>query len=1010
MKKKFNAIFLIAFVFLIISVGFVTAVWYNPLTWFDNNENNHITTVEKGGITKIYDNNQKNLKIKDKNKVLIDLGLISPQKYLVEEGEDVKVAEFYLFDLDDSINNLFDLVNFYEIDKGFKKKNKDYWFKYGVEELVYECYVDEFEKEVCDYNLVVNWIRFNSLNELPNKNLKIGMFVNTMNEKEVEWIPTLKGFDISEWASYEVVTLSTYHDDAGNYSIDGIQSIFVSGDYLYTSSTVDDYVSIMNITDKTNIIPVSTYHDIAGNYSIESVFLIFVSGDYLYTSSYVDDYVSIMNISNKSEIVPVSTYHDMAGNYSTNDVRSFFVSGDYLYTSSYAEDYVSIMNISNKSEIVPLSTYHDGAGNYSVNGIFSIFVSGDYLYTSSYAEDYVSIMNISNKSEIVPLSTYHDDDGDYSINGIRSIFVSGDYLYTTSDNDDYVSIMNISNKSEIVPLSTYHDDDGDYSIDGIRSIFVSGDYLYTSSDNDDYVSMMNISNKSEIVPLSTYHDIAGNYSIEDVISIFVSGNYLYTCSETDDYVSIMNFSNPIPPYFIGNYSTIYNVTVRSNETLFRDINATDETSFGNFSINWSSTFIINGTTGILKNTSPLSVQNYLINNSINDTAGNYNWTYVNVTVVLGGIDYTPPLVALIVPTNTSYNSWTKFEILSNTDPVAQGGDIDRCWGMLNTTTRISYTFLAANVFRNITYTPPESLSHNFTAYCNDSSGNLGVAASSVMFELDTIPPYFTDNYTNWYNISMLSNQSLFNDLNATDETAFDSWFMNWTAPFNLTKGSGLLLNTSPMVAGNYLINVSINDTLGNLNWTYVNVTVIEGVGAIDTTPPYFIGNYSTMFNITFSNSSSLSIWWDFNAGDDIALDSFFMNWTLPFNLTKGSGILINLSEFDYARNYLINISINDTTNNINWTYVNVTIVEGIVASPADLINCGTFTMTGFRLIMLIGAIIIVFTVSFFVYRKYQEGNLTVGDIIILFITIIVALVLWTASGQNLAGACGNIAT
>ena len=912
MKKKFNAIFLIAFVFLIISVGFVTAVWYNPLTWFDNNENNHITTVEKGGITKIYDNNQKNLKIKDKNKVLIDLGLISPQKYLVEEGEDVKVAEFYLFDLDDSINNLFDLVNFYEIDKGFKKKNKDYWFKYGVEELVYECYVDEFEKEVCDYNLVVNWIRFNSLNELPNKNLKIGMFVNTMNEKEVEWIPTLKGFDISEWASYEVVTLSTYHDDAGNYSIDGIQSIFVSGDYLYTSSTVDDYVSIMNITDKTNIIPVSTYHDIAGNYSIESVFLIFVSGDYLYTSSYVDDYVSIMNISNKSEIVPVSTYHDMAGNYSTNDVRSFFVSGDYLYTSSYAED--------------------------------------------------------------------------------------------------YVSIMNISNKSEIVPLSTYHDDDGDYSINGIRSIFVSGDYLYTSSDNDDYVSMMNISNKSEIVPLSTYHDIAGNYSIEDVISIFVSGNYLYTCSETDDYVSIMNFSNPIPPYFIGNYSTIYNVTVRSNETLFRDINATDETSFGNFSINWSSTFIINGTTGILKNTSPLSVQNYLINNSINDTAGNYNWTYVNVTVVLGGIDYTPPLVALIVPTNTSYNSWTKFEILSNTDPVAQGGDIDRCWGMLNTTTRISYTFLAANVFRNITYTPPESLSHNFTAYCNDSSGNLGVAASSVMFELDTIPPYFTDNYTNWYNISMLSNQSLFNDLNATDETAFDSWFMNWTAPFNLTKGSGLLLNTSPMVAGNYLINVSINDTLGNLNWTYVNVTVIEGVGAIDTTPPYFIGNYSTMFNITFSNSSSLSIWWDFNAGDDIALDSFFMNWTLPFNLTKGSGILINLSEFDYARNYLINISINDTTNNINWTYVNVTIVEGIVASPADLINCGTFTMTGFRLIMLIGAIIIVFTVSFFVYRKYQEGNLTVGDIIILFITIIVALVLWTASGQNLAGACGNIAT
>jgi hypothetical protein len=210
--------------------------------------------------------------------------------------------------------------------------------------------------------------------------------------------------------------------------------------------------------------------------------------------------------------------------------------------------------------------------------------------------------------------------------------------------------------------------------------------------------------------------------------------------------------------------------------------------------------------------------------------------------------------------------------------------------------------------------------------------------------IDYTPPYFTDNYSAMYNLSVRSNESFANDLNATDETALDSFFMNWTTPFNLTKGSGLLINTSPLSVQNYLINVSINDTSNNLNWTYVNVSISLGVGAIDTTLPYFTDNYSTMYNISVRSNESFSS--DLNATDETAFDSFFMNWTTPFNLTKGSGILQNTSPLS-VQNYLINVSINDTSNNVNWTYVNVSVsLGGVDTTPPTFTNLQNHTHEG----------------------------------------------------------------
>lgn len=208
----------------------------------------------KKGYEKRYYGNDKRLEIKQGADVILDIELKSSYNVLVEPGEDVKVAEFYLNDYG-SVNNLFDDINFYEKNKGFKSKEKSYWFKYGTDYIEEECRdlseFEEIEEKLiyCQNVTKTNWTSFNNLKDLPNKNIKIGLFTDTRGEKKVEWIPNIKGFDVLEYASYEIFGVSTYNDIDGEYSIDSIQSLAVSpdGNYLFTSSYEDDYVSIMEL-------------------------------------------------------------------------------------------------------------------------------------------------------------------------------------------------------------------------------------------------------------------------------------------------------------------------------------------------------------------------------------------------------------------------------------------------------------------------------------------------------------------------------------------------------------------------------------------------------------------------------------------------------------------------------------------------------------------------------------------------------------------------------------------
>ena len=89
------------------------------------------------------------------------------------------------------------------------------------------------------------------------------------------------------------------------------------------------------------------------------------------------------------------------------------------------------------------------------------------------------------------------------------------------------------------------------------------------------------------------------------------------------------------------------------------------------------------------------------------------------------------------------------------------------------------------------------------------------------YYIDTTSPYFT---TIPANASLFyGNQSLSVTFVATDNYGFGYYSINDTR--FLINQTGFLSNATPMAAGNYEINVTINDTSNNINWTRYKVQI-----------------------------------------------------------------------------------------------------------------------------------------------------------------------------------------
>jgi len=301
----------------------------------------------------------------------------------------------------------------------------------------------------------------------------------------------------------------------------------------------------------------------------------------------------------------------------------------------------------------------------------------------------------------------------------------------------------------------------------------------------------------------------------------------------------VNVSDTTAPTF----TAIANQTVEYATALGYDINATDLSNVSCFSVNDTTNFKIN-CSGYLENNTALSVAQYWLNITVNDSSGNENsnlmWVNVSDTIA--------PTINITYPLNNT-NYTVNVSVLNYT--VSDLNNLDKCWYSNNSGTWNSTTVTAGNNFTNVISIEGWN---NWTVYCNDTSNNIG--SNLTTFFKDTVPPSFTAiaNQTLEYKTA------LGYDINATDANNISCFAVNDTTNFKINC-SGYLENNTLLNVSLYWLNITANDTLGNenSNLMFVNVTdtVDPVINTVTVTPT--TGIEGAVFNITVNATDNYQI-------------------------------------------------------------------------------------------------------------------------------------------------------
>lgn len=134
----------------------------------------------------------------------------------------------------------------------------------------------------------------------------------------------------------------------------------------------------------------------------------------------------------------------------------------------------------------------------------------------------------------------------------------------------------------------------------------------------------------------------------------------------------------------------------------------------------------------------------------------------------------------------------------------------------------NFTISATGVITNTSSLPLNAVFYvNITA--NDSLNNRNSTIISITV-LDTTAPSWD---TALQNQSYVSGNSLNYDVDASDSSSIDTYFINDTFHFTINTTNGTIVNNGTVAVGSYYLNVSVNDTSNNVLSQVITVTVTQ---------------------------------------------------------------------------------------------------------------------------------------------------------------------------------------
>ncbi|MFC1723457.1 LVIVD repeat-containing protein, partial [Nanoarchaeota archaeon] len=322
--------------------------------------------------------------------------------------------------------------------------------------------------------------------------------------QELASVPKMEGFYDS----------ATYVDDA--------YDIHVQGDYAYVVSSVDDMLSIFDIS-------VPSSPSLVGFYTfttIDGAMSVFVSGDYAYVGAQASKRLVIIDVSRPATPKYVGSYQN---NINIGDAMDVYVSGKFAFVASGVTDTLTAISISDPTAPTLVGKYTHAT---NADNIRKIVVKGKYAYAITPGNSGFSVFDISDPYNIQFTGSYIH--GTYLSNA-WGLFVEGDYAYVAAFNSDTLTIIDISD-----PWAPSYKGSYTHSayLDGATSVFVSGDYAYMTAFITGRLTVVNVSNPSTpgfvttmlgigqsfAVQLSGRYAVLPSYSLDRLIVVDVHGS------------------------------------------------------------------------------------------------------------------------------------------------------------------------------------------------------------------------------------------------------------------------------------------------------------------------------------------------------------------------------------------------------------------------------------------------------------------------------------------------------
>lgn len=271
--------------------------------------------------------------------------------------------------------------------------------------------------------------------------------------------------------------------------------VSVYGGFAYVPASLDDCLTILDVSDPTNPTFVSTIAGAGAPNFLNGAHACHVRRNGCYVVSLLDDALSIFDISNPTTPILVGSIQGAGappgGNY-LDLPNAIFVDDNLLaYVAARGDNSLTIIDVSTPA--VPVFAGNiagAGAPNF-LAAIVDVVVRGIYAYTVSFTDQSLSIFNISNPAAPFLVGTV----AHASLVGVSDLHIYGDYAYTAAGTAGALGIFNIANPA--APAFVFQLVDARFL--GCRGVIVPDGayprcYILGSNAAADSVCRINVSN------------------------------------------------------------------------------------------------------------------------------------------------------------------------------------------------------------------------------------------------------------------------------------------------------------------------------------------------------------------------------------------------------------------------------------------------------------------------------------------------------------------------------------